>query len=110
MKRIGSNGYNSIVGLINLLIERQGRTCRSRHATCSLLSYTAVAVPRAVRYPRALAREALPPTLAFAARDTSTLSSASTHGGAAGSLPWSEQVSHGAVLGFVVTSRKNVPQ
>jgi len=31
---------------------------------------------------RALARECLPPTLAHAARDTSTLSSASTHGGA----------------------------
>ncbi|CAM9432354.1 unnamed protein product, partial [Scytosiphon promiscuus] len=29
----------------------------------------------------ALARECLPPTLAHAARDTSTLSSASTHGG-----------------------------
>ena len=33
------------------------------------------------RLHRALARECLPPTLALAARDTSTLSSASTHGG-----------------------------
>lgn len=36
--------------------------------------------PRPLFLARALAREALPPTMALAARDTSTLSSVGTHG------------------------------